>query len=600
MSNMYFQICSFVYMLMITIIFFSKKRVKNGETKIFSLLSIINVFGLILDIIIVYISYKYPNNNILYPLNKLYLIYILAWALLFNIYIFFITIDKKYKKIYIIMNLIVATVASIMVFICPLYIYNSNNIMYTEGISVNTLYLAIVFLLIMQTVIIIANIKNVFKKKYIPVLALIVLSFAGIIIRLINPSLLLTTSIITFINIFMYFTIENPDIKVIEQLNFERNRADQANKSKTDFLSNMSHEIRTPLNAIVGFSEALAEEELPATAKEELKDIISASHSLLEIVNGVLDINKIEANKIDIVNTKYDLNEILKELVSLTKSKIVDKPIELKTIFDPTIPSILYGDYTRIKQIILNLLTNAAKYTNEGNIEFKVSCVIKDDICRLIFSVEDTGIGIKKENLEKLFSEYERFDLEKNKSIEGTGLGLAITKKLVDLMNGRIIAQSIYGQGSRFTVAIDQNIISKEPIKIENEVHEKKPIDVSGKKVLVVDDNNLNLKVAKRLLDDYNLNITLVNSGTECIEKINLGEKFDLILMDDMMPNISGVETFQNLSILDNFNIPTVILTANVFTGMREKYINEEHFDDYLAKPIDREELDRVIRKFLV
>ena len=276
-----------------------------------------------------------------------------------------------------------------------------------------------------------------------------------------------------------------------------------------------------------------------------------------------------------------------------------DKPMEFRTNFDEAIPSVLYGDQTRVKQIIINLLTNAIKYTKKGYIEFKVSCVIKDDICRLIISVEDTGIGIKKENIDKLFKKFERFDLEQNITIEGTGLGMAITKRLLDLMGGKIVVQSIYGEGSRFTVAIDQRIIKKEKIETKEEITEDK-IDVSGKKVLIVDDNNLNIKVATRLLKQYNLNIDSATSGRECINKIILGENFDLILMDDMMPGKSGVETFNELKQMDNFNIPTIILTANAISGMREKYIDNDHFNDYLSKPIDRQELDRVIRKFLV
>ena len=224
----------------------------------------------------------------------------------------------------------------------------------------------------------------------------------------------------------------------------------------------MSHEIRTPLNAIVGFSNMLLDDKtLPDSAKDEVKDIVMASDNLLEIVNGILDISKIEAGKLEIVDGEYDFNKVINELISLTKGRIADKPIELITKVDEVIPKVLYGDATRLKQICVNILTNAVKYTKKGSITFSVNSVIKGDVCRLIIAVEDTGIGIKQENINKLFNKFERLDLEENITIEGTGLGLAITKKLVDLMHGAIVVQSVYGKGSKFTVSIDQMIVKK-------------------------------------------------------------------------------------------------------------------------------------------
>ena len=222
-----------------------------------------------------------------------------------------------------------------------------------------------------------------------------------VVIQKTIPDVLLINPALVFITFLMYFTIENPDIKMIEQLNIARDTAEKANEAKTDFLSNMSHEIRTPLNAIVGFSNLLLEDKtVPDSAKEEVKDIVMSADNLLEIVNGILDISKIEANKLEIVNTEYVFSKMCNELVALSIGRLGDKPIEFKTSFDPSIPKVLYGDHTRVKQVILNILTNAAKYTKEGHIIFKVDSLIKGDICRLIVSVEDTGIGIKEKNID--------------------------------------------------------------------------------------------------------------------------------------------------------------------------------------------------------
>ena len=387
---------------------------------------------------------------------------------------------------------------------------------------------------------------------------------------------------------------------MIEQLNVERDRADRANNAKTDFLSSMSHEIRTPLNAIVGFAQALSEEELPLQAKEEVKDIVMASETLLDIVNGILDISKIEADKLEIVNTEYRFDNLLDELVALTKARIGEKPLEFRYNFSPDIPKFMYGDKVRVKQIILNLLTNAVKYTKEGWIEFRVNCVNKGDICRLIISVQDTGMGIKQESISKLFSRFERLDVEKNNTIEGTGLGLAITKKLLELMGGQIVVQSVYGEGSKFTVAIDQRIVTEpKTLTLEDtQAIQAISLNLTNRRILIVDDNKINLKVATRLLQDYHCIIDTIDNGADCIEKIKIGATYDLILMDDMMPKMSGVETFHHLQEIPDFKTPVIALTANAISGMREKYL-AEGFNDYLSKPIDKGELNKVLNKFL-
>ena len=390
---------------------------------------------------------------------------------------------------------------------------------------------------------------------------------------------------------------------MITQLNIARDQADRANNAKSEFLSSMSHEIRTPLNAIVGFSQALAEEDLSPQAEDEVKDIMMASETLLDIVNGILDISKIEANKLEIVQVEYNFKNILDELVSLTKARLGEKPLDFRINFAPDLPKYLYGDKVRVKQVVLNLLTNSVKYTKEGWLQFDVNCIKKGDMCRLIISVEDSGIGIKKESIDKLFSKFERLDIEKNNTIEGTGLGLAITKKLVDLMGGKIVVQSIYGKGSKFTIAIDQKIIdhptdSSLDMTSTLDLQEVGDVmDLADKRILVVDDNKINLKVASRLLSDYKCIVETLESGINCIEKYEVGANYDLILMDDMMPKMSGVETFHKLREM-GVETPIIALTANAISGMREKYL-AEGFNDYLSKPIDKKELRKVLTKYL-
>ena len=608
-SSIFFQICSLFYISLLLIIYFSKKRLGTVENKIYIILAVTNLIGLILDISSVYTI----SNMSQYPIlnkfvSKAYLVYLLSWMFLFTIYVFIISTNKKIDKNKTELHLsdyknkvypatILYFIFLILTIILPLYYKDNGNVIYSYGPSTNLLYFVSGLCIFTWLICLLLNFKQIKQKKYVPIFAFLIIGTLVTIIQGAHPEYLLMTSMETFITFLMYFTIENPDMKLINELNIAKDQAIKANNAKSEFLSSMSHEIRTPLNAIVGFSQALSEEDINDNAKDEVKDIMMASNSLLELVNGILDISKIESGKIEIVNTEYQFKNIYDELVILAKARMGDKPLDFRCHYDEDIPSVLYGDYTRIKQIILNILTNAVKYTREGYIDFSVSSVRKDDICRLIISVEDSGIGIKEENIPKLFTKFERLDLEKNITIEGTGLGLAITKKLVELMNGTIVVQSIYGKGSKFTIAIDQRVVHKEVVVEKSEEKKVSEVHAEGRKVLIVDDNKINLKVASRLLENYKLDITTVESGALCIDKVN-SNTYDLILMDDMMPNMSGVETLHKLKEIDGFATPVVALTANAVTGMKEKYLNDG-FDDYLAKPINRDELNNIVAKYL-
>ena len=319
-----------------------------------------------------------------------------------------------------------------------------------------------------------------------------------------------------------------------------------------------------------------------------------ASNNLLEIVNGILDISKIEAGKLEMIETNYNPKEIFDDIIKLIKPRIGDKSIELKINISKELPSILYGDSGKIREIIINILTNACKYTDTGWIEFRVDCKNTKNICHLIISIEDTGRGIETDKIDKLFTKFNRLEEDKNTTLEGTGLGLAITKNLVEMLNGKITVQSQYQKGSKFTVTISQKIISLTPLnEFQQPLLKNELKDYSNAKVLIVDDNNLNLKVASRILKNYNIVPDTCNSGKECLEKTKT-TTYDLIFLDDMMPNMSGVETLQELQRNKDFKTPVIALTANAINGMREKYL-KLGFNEYLAKPINKEELERIL-----
>lgn len=601
---MYFTISGLFCIVLLMILFFSKSRIDSKETKLYGFMLISSFFDIILvlaELIITYYFLDDVNMYLVKGLNKIDFIHYIMWPTLLSLYTIYVTYldEEKYnkaKKIFLTLDII----AILIEFMLPINIISTKEVMGVTGIGPTFVFLISSFYVIVNIIILIKNYKKIKNKKNLPFLFFLIFIIIAMLLRVYNPTLIVIPAIIVYINMIMYFTIENPDVKLIEEINIAKESAIKASNAKTEFLSNMSHEIRTPLNAIVGFSEALqSDERIPVEAKEDIKDIVMASDSLLEIVNGILDISKIEADKLEIINTTYSPKKVFDELVVLTRGRLgFEKQIEFKTSFSSDIPATLYGDYARVKQIVLNLLTNAVKYTNEGYISFTVECVnINKDLCRLIISVEDSGIGIRKDKIDKLFTKFERLDEERNITIEGTGLGLAITKKLVELMHGKMVVQSIYGKGSKFTVSLDQKIVAT---KEKEEIKEKTVVkgNYKGKRVLVVDDNKLNLKVAERLLREYNLFVDEVASGFDAIDRINMGVPYNLILMDDMMPKMSGCETLKELKKNKDFHTKTVALTANAISGMREKYLSVG-FDDYLAKPIKKEELEVILDKYL-
>lgn len=597
MSGIWLPVSALTISLFLIIIFFTKKNINNVEVNIYRNLLILNLFFSI-NAMAVYCVAKTIGTELLVAfMQKIHLSLLNIIGHIFLTYNIEINqFNPKIKKgITTITNLFVIVVV-ILIFISPIKVINYDEILDVGGISyyisITGIIIAFIYLIILNIRYLLRNKDNI--KKSIPFFVLIILFGIGLLLRLHYPEIITETYCVAFALLVMYFTIENPDVKLLNQVETARDKAEKANAAKTDFLSSMSHEIRTPLNAIVGFSQAIQEETTLEAAKQDAKDIILASQNLLEIVNGILDISKIEANKMEISNTKYNIKTESENLYKLIKPRIGEKPIEFVMNIAPDVPTTLYGDKGKVKEIMTNLLTNAVKYTEQGEINLEISCINKNDNSTIIISVEDTGRGIKPEKIDKLFTKFERLDEDRNTTLEGTGLGLAITKRLVEMMNGKIIVQSVFGSGSKFTVYLPQKIIYDKELKVEPQ---KEVLNLVNKKVLVVDDNDLNLKIADRLLKKYNLQVDTCKSGYECLEKIK-DQTYDLIFMDDMMPKMSGTETLHIIQESPTFKTKVIALTANAIEGMKEKYI-EEGFNDYLAKPIDKDELEKVLRRHL-
>lgn len=600
-NGIFFSVISLLYSVMTIIIFFRKEKNKTLENKIYTMLLIANLVGLLIEIFPTTLAIRGIVNvgePVLKLFLKLILVYICSWTLLFTYYVVIVSIkNKKYKKLLKNIGIIIGVISDVLLLALPIEYYINNGDAYSYGTSVNFLYAISGSLVLFCIVLLIINFKRIKEKSYYPLIIFLFLGIIVIAVQYKHPELTLMLSLHTFVTCLMYHTIENPDVKMMKELQFAKDYAEKANRAKSDFLSSMSHEIRTPLNAIVGFSECIITDKTLDEAKEDAANVVMASNNLLEIVNGILDISKIEANKMEIINKNYSLLPELNSLAKLMIPRIGDKDLVLKTHFATDIPGVMYGDIGKVKQIITNILTNAVKYTEKGSIDFSVNCINKDNICSLVISVEDTGRGIRPDKIDSLFTKFNRLDEDRNTTIEGTGLGLAITKALVDMMGGKIVVQSKYGEGSKFTVYLNQKIVelySKEEEKKEDSTL----ASYHGSHVLVVDDNDLNLKIIDKLLKKYNIMTTLVASGQNCLDLINDHEYFDLILMDDMMPEMNGKETFAKLKEIEGFKTPVVALTANALSGMKEQYL-KLGFNDYLAKPINKDELDEVLRKYL-
>lgn len=600
------QILSICYLLLLLSVFTKKRKEKSLENKNFEVFSILTFIVILFDGVKNYLLFfkdKYNLLNII--ICKGFLVSTIIWSTWLIIYISslkkeFKTLKELFKSnaFYIILMIISLILCGVSIYLKPNYFVDSDKLIaYQNGKDLYFTYIVnIVYSGLLVIYMIYKKEKLDFSKKII-VFLFAFLSLIGIIISWVNPSVSINSSIMGLVIALIYFTMENPDLKIINELEKDKEEANEASKAKTDFLSNMSHDIRTPMNAIIGFSESLLTENMPINQKNEVQSIYDAASTLLGIINNILDVSRIESGKEEKKETTYEMRKIIMQLSSVITAKLDQNKVKLNINISSDVPKFMIGDELKIYQILMNILSNAAKYTDEGHIDFNITSENVGDMATVKFSVADTGIGIKESDYDKLFVKFSRIHNQENyNEVEGTGLGLVITKKLVELLGGTISFTSKYKVGTTFTVVlpqkIDFNAIEKEEVNTQTKVSTTNVhFDGSLYDILIVDDNILNLKVAQRILSDYKFNITCLQSGAEAIEKIKGGARYDLIFLDHMMPLMDGIQTLKTLKNLEGVKVPPVIaLTANAMVGMKEFYL-KEGFDGYISKPINREEL---------
>lgn len=584
-------ITGIMFTLLLILVFKIKKQNNLLSNNTFFILTLSLLIGYILELSINFLSTISLKPIVLETYTKLYLIFIICWFSIFSVYTFLISKkDDTLNKSIMIMYALLTIVSSVSIILLPIDI-DTNNFIYLSGNSIN------IFKVLLPCMLCILFLRTILNRKVISItkynyiyVALVLLSICSFLE--LKYELNIITTILLFITYLVFLTIENPALKEYEIINNLRLRALKANMNKTDFLSNISHELRTPLSSIISSIDEIKSYNLPPEFKDSLNDIIDSSSSLLDIVGNVIDINKIENKVYDIKEKDYSIKETVEKLIKMNTKKYNKENVVFKYSISESTPQNLFGDKTKIKEIINNVLNNSFKYTNKGSISLTINSEIVSDICNLIIEIKDTGIGIKSEDLNKIFNGND-IDNDINSDVDSDGLGLLVTKDLVSLLGGTITVNSYYGSGSVFTIKIPQ--------RLKNEletIEQTNTTKFNNKRILLVDDDRLNNRILKRLLKIYDIELDTCERGIECIDKINNGEQYDLILMDIMMPDMNGIDTLKKLKSNKNFNTKVVALTADALSTSKNKYL-KVGFTDYIPKPFKKEELEQKLKELL-
>ena len=592
-----FSICSLFYNILLMIVFFSKEKMKTIENKIYGYLIVSNFIGVVLAISSFYCILNLEETNIYNIIvTKGLLIYYAVWQILFGIYVFSISCDskmsiekkKKYlnKVVTFYIPLLIAVV--IAVIYLPLHNHTEGEVYYTYGMAANVLYLLTPIVITSFGIRMLFNYRNLKSKKYLPVFLFVLIGAVVTIIQRINPGMLLMTAMETFITVLMYFTIENPDVKVINELNRNKDILEKNNEDRSNFLFRMTQEVRKPISNIDNLTNMIDTDKYV-----KLEDIVSAIKSntrqISYIVNDVLDVSSADVRKIKIENNKYDAKRLFEEINLFVKDKVSEN-VKYSSSISSELPEHLNGDYIKIKQAIMSILLNSVENTKKGFIELNVSVIVKYDMCRLIITVEDSGVGMNISKVNDILTLDKPLDEKDEARLANMDVDLNITKKIINIIGGSIMIKSEVDKGTEFIVVIDQKIETGKKSNIKTNYNESK------KRVLIVDDDLDKLNKEKELFIKHDIDAVGTMYGLDVINKISTGEKFDYIILDDDTVKGSAKSTLDELKEIPKFDTPVIVMLEENKKMIKEHY-KEIGFSDYILKDDIESSINEFIKK---
>ena len=579
-STIFIQMSAIIYSVLIIIIYFSKKRFRSFENRIYSNLIIINFLGLVIDITLGLVSANYDKYSLqTIVLTKFYLIYFITWMSYFTYYIIYIsrtTNKRSYDKSNIVLLLFVIIV-SMIIYLLPVTIDKTTNGMHSSGIGTILAYLISAVEIIVCTICLIKNLRTKKLKKYIPLFIFMVLGTVVALVQMFNPTIILIPAMETFVTFIMYFTIENPDMKLLDEMHKAKEISDNANEEKTMFLYNMTQEIRETTKNINSEADIILDSDSLEQDKDSARNIKGETSKFMNVTNDILDVSTIDSTSIKVYNNKYNIKNILKEVIGIYTPKVKKKELEFRTNIEHNIPELLYGDSIELKKVLSLILDNSVKYTEKGYVELDVNTIIKNDICRLIITIEDSGVGIKSSSLEQ---------------IKLNDLNTSQAYKTITLMNGTMLISSNYGVGTKVKIILDQKI------QLEESADLKKYQEIyDNKKILVIDDNEATYKIVEKLLKGSNIIVDYSLTGKDTLTKLKSKKKYDLILLDEELSQITGYELLKKMREIRNFNVPVILLSKDNNYEYNEEY-KQVGFTDVLIKPLKKDNLHLEIEKY--